>query len=197
MKQSYFHKKAFTMVEMLICMVCIAFLTIAVASFHNSVMNQTLGLKNEEDKALLEHSDVSRLRSASKIDTDLINSLNHSQSVSKTNDLMVGSTWTIDPVFTLYSGQFVVYESSDQTIATVDGSDGVVTGVSSGITYITATVCDVDAEGRILKTTQHKNIPIRVYDSTTQTIMTSFDIYYYFGEYYDGWFIAETEVVAP
>lgn len=197
MKQSCFRKKAFTMVEMLVCMVCIAFLTVAVASFHNSVMNQILSLKNEEDKALLEHSDVSRLRSASKIDAALIDSLNHSQSVSKTNDLMIGNTWTIDPGFILRSGQVVVYESSDQTIATVGGSDGIVEGVSSGITYITATVCDVDAEGRALKTTQHKNIPVRVYDLTTQTIMTSFDMYYYFGEYYDGWFIAETEVVAP
>ena len=191
MKNKKFSKKAFTLVEMLVCMVCIAFLTIAVASFHQTITNQTLMMKQEEEASLLEHSDISRLRTSKTIDTDLISTLNHPTHINKAIDINVGSPLAIEHGFDLLESQTVMFESADPTIAIVDETTGNATGLHSGITYITATIYSVADNGQVSKTLQSKRIPIRVYEDATSELMTSFDMYYYQGKYYNGWFISD------
>ena len=58
------------MVEMLICVVCIGLLTIAVTSFHTLLNNQMIKMQDREVAALLEYSDLSRLREKNVIDDD-------------------------------------------------------------------------------------------------------------------------------
>lgn len=191
MKKTKFSKKAFTLVEMLVCMVCIAFLTIAVASFHETITNQTLMMKQEEETSLLEHSDISRLRTSKTIDADLISTLNHPTYINKVVDINMGQPLAIEHGFDLLENQTVIFESADLTIIAVDETTGNVTGLRSGITYITATLCNIDNNGQTSKTLQSKRIPIRVYEDATSELMTSFDMYYYQGKYYNGWFISD------
>lgn len=191
MKNKKFSKKAFTLVEMLVCMVCIAFLTIAVASFHKTITNQTLMMKQEEESSLLEHSDVSRLRASKKIDTDLISTLNHPTNINKAIDINVGSVLTLEHGFVLSENQTVMFESADPTIVSINEISGEATGLRSGISYVTVTVYNVDDGGNSFKTFQSKRIPIRTYEDSTMDFMTSFDMYYYQGKYYNGWFISD------
>lgn len=191
MKKTKFSKKAFTLVEMLVCMVCIAFLTMAVASFHETITNQTLMMKQEEEASLLEHSDISRLRTSKTIDADLISTLNHTTYINKVVDINMGHPLAIEHGFDLLENQTVIFESADLTIIAVDETTGNVTGLRSGITYITATLCNIDDNGQVSKTLQSKRCPVRIYEDDTSELMTSFDMYYYQGKYYTGWFISD------
>ena len=180
-------KKAFTMVEMLICVVCIGLLTIAVTSFHTLLNNQMIKMQDREVAALLEYSDLSRLREKNVIDDDFLDTLNNPEMLRIAHDIKLGDTAVIEYDILLLAGQTVIYESYDASIVAVDQDSGTILPIAPGITYVIATLCEEDASGRTVKTSNSAHIPVRIYDDDTASLLLSSDVYYYSGVHHQGW----------
>lgn len=186
-QKNKFFKKGFTMTEMLISMVCLGIITIAIAAFHQSVSNQTIKLKESEDAIMSEHSDISKLRVIDNFDADVLADLNEPDRLRKSTDILIGSSIIVESDLDFDTNQVLVYESANDDIATVD-SAGNVTGVSSGITYITITRCSISEDGSVAKTTFFERIPIKVYSSENKLSMLAFDTFCYDGAHFFSWF---------
>jgi type II secretory pathway pseudopilin PulG len=172
-----FNKKAFTMVEMLVCVLCIGILTVALGSFVTSINNATLKLRYQEDELLKEYSDISRLESAT-ITPEFIETLNNPEFLSEATHLLVGNMHLIP--FDTQNLVSISFESNDESIVVVDES-GTCFPIGSGITFIKIKAVLAD----------NSNIE-SVYPIVVDDVETpSYTYYFYHGKKYTTWFIRE------
>ena len=172
-----FNKKAFTLMEMLISVVCIGLLTIALSAFTMSINNHTQKLRNQEEHLLNEFSDVSRLEHED-ITAEFIDTLNHPEFLHTAAHLVLGemhsSSIEADDVKTM------TFESADENIVTVDNM-GTCFPVKPGVTFIKINIVFTD------DTSTTTYYPVVVSPDEEY----SYVYYLYAGKEYFAWFMKE------
>lgn len=178
-------KKAFTLTEMLVCVLCLGILTAAITAFYVAVNSQALAINTQKQKMLYEYSDITTLTNKNSDVENEIANLYNSEYLIKAGQVAIGTPQIPQHGLTVGANQTVVFESNDATIAAYSESLGVV-GVAPGVTYLTATIYIQETDGSLTKTDVFRIIPVHVY-SPSDTLSGLIQYYYYNGMYLNAW----------
>ena len=190
-------KKAFTLTEMLICILCIGLLTVALTVFYSSVTGAATTIAKQKDVTLEEYSDVSLLSNSGKSIKLLMGnpssvSLHYPENLIEAARINKGDTHTINHGIKMQTWYELRFVSADPSIARVD-DDGNVLGVSEGVTYITVSLYVVNG-GAETETDVTRVFPVQVYSSSMQNQGRSVQYYFYNGRYVKSWIVEDGEV---
>ena len=185
MKQN---KKAFTMIEMLVCLVCLGFLCTGIGTFAAAINAHTAYIQARENDMLLEYQDVLDLKSNG---LDAQDRLNFSSNLYASNKYMDGASFSVSDKVTLSPDQKVKYSTSDTSIVYVE-ADGSCQAVSPGVAYISATILmKDDSDGEYHDTNKVIYIPVVIISNTYSDEFNDLDYYLYGGKYYTCWIYCE------
>jgi type II secretory pathway pseudopilin PulG len=182
------NKKAFTMIEMLVCLVCLGFLCVGIGTFAAAINAHTSYIQARENDMLLEYQDVLDLKSNG---LDAQDRLNFSSNLYASNFYSDGATFAVSDKITLEPNQKVVYTSSDTSVVSVDAA-GVCNAVSSGVAYVKANILTKDdSDGEYHDTNNVVYIPVVIINNTYSNEFNNLNYYFYGGKYYNCWIYCE------
>lgn len=190
-------KKAFTLTEMLVCILCIGLLTIALTIFYTSVTGSAQTIAKQKDITLREYSDISYLTNSNKSPTLLLSDpsslgLSYPEKFIEAARIKIGDAYTVEHGINMQSWYKLKYTSADPSIASVDNY-GMVRGVSEGITYITVTLYTVNGAVET-ETDVARVFPVQIYSSSAQAESRGIRYYFYNGDYVKAWVVEDGEV---
>lgn len=179
------NKKAFTMIELLVCLVCLGFLTIAIATFASSIKIQQAKMFEREAVMANEYQDILKIKSDG---LSIVDQLNYKFYLTKAEPKETGSEFSINEYLNINSIQKVELSSKDESILFID-DEGNCTALSEGVTYVEAKILSLSDNGKYYYEDYIQHIPIIVYEPSNIATINSLDYYYYNGLYFNGWFV--------
>jgi hypothetical protein len=183
-----FKKKAFTMVEMLVCLVCIGFLSIGIGSFASAIKGHTAYVSERESDLLHEYQDVLNLKSYGLI---FRSKTNHPEYIHEAHKYVVDDEFYISDHYAGEPNQKFEYESSDINVITVD-SNGTCNAVARGVAYIKIKILTLGNDGEYHDLGNADYVPFIVADNEFNQEFNSLKYYFYGGEYYVCWLYDKT-----
>ena len=111
------NKKAFTMIELLVCLVCLGFLTIAIATFASSIKTQQSKMFEREATMVNEYQDILDLKSKG---LNIVDQLNYKFYLTQALPQETGSEFSIIDMLNINSLQKVECVSMDENILFID-----------------------------------------------------------------------------
>jgi type II secretory pathway pseudopilin PulG len=181
------NKKAFTMIEMLVCLVCVGFLAIGIGTFAATINAHSIYISAREDQMLHEYQDVLNLKANG---SDAQDNLNFSSNLYASITQSEGATFNANDYLAVESNQLVKYSSSDESVLHVDENGNAQT-LLPGIVYIKANILTLGNDGEYHDTNNVKYIPIIVISNTYNNEFNTLNYYYYGGQYYSCWVYVE------
>ena len=178
------NKRAFTMVELLVTMVCLGLLTIGFAAYASAINNHAETLKQVESDMLSEYQDVLSWRSPDLVD---VNTLNFSEYLKIPSKHALGSQFLASDEIRLTSIQKAEYKSLDPTIVSVSET-GACDAVGVGITCIEIRIATMNESGDYVYDSDYTiRIPVVVYNIDDAGIFFEVAYMYYNGKYFNCW----------
>ena len=181
------NKKAFTMIEMLVCLVCVGFLAIGIGTFAATINAHSIYISAREDQMLCEYQDVLNLKANGMEAQDELN-FSSNLYASITHD--EGANFNINNYLTIESNQSVKYSSSNDSILRIDENGNVQTLIP-GVACIKANILTLGSDGEYHDTNNIKYIPVIVTNNTYINEFNTLNYYYYGGQYYSCWVYIE------
>ena len=182
-----FSKKAFTMIELLVCLVCLGFLTVGIAAFASAVETNAAYVKDREELMLGEYQDVLYLKTNGTADTT---SLNNQDFLKQSELKAIGDTFNIRDYVTVSANQMIECSTDNTSVLTVQ-SGGTITARSEGVAYVKVNILTMGTDGTYHDTKNVKYIPIIVNNSTNLDVLADLKYYFYGGRYYSCWIYGE------
>lgn len=182
-----FSKKAFTMIELLVCLVCLGFLTVGIAAFASAVETNAAYVKDREELMLNEYQDVLYLKSNGTSDTS---SLKNPDFLKQAEQFILGDTFNIRDYVTVSANQMIECTTDNTSVLTVQ-SGGTCTARSEGVAYVRVNILTMGSDGTYHDTKNVKYIPIIVKNTTNLDVLAELKYYFYGGRYYSCWVYGE------
>lgn len=182
--KSKFKKRAFTMVEMMVCLVCIGLLSIGIGSFASAVKHHTAYVAEREAEMLSEYQDILNLKAYGLSFRD---KTNHPEFIYEAEKKSVGETFSVHSSLTLAPDQIVTYTSADPLVVRVD-DNGNCKVLYEGVTYIEVRVLTLGSDGKYHDNNEFEYFPIVAIGDDFQEELDLLRYCLYGGKHYACWF---------
>ena len=181
------NKKAFTMVELLVCLVCLGFLAVGIGTFASAVKAHTAYIQARETEMVLEYQDVLDLK-ANGIDArDRLKNPDNLYSSYKYDE---GATFTVSDKIVLEANQKAEYYSDNSSIVSIN-SHGECRALAVGITVIKVKILTEQEDGIYHDNNNWQYVPVIVKNSEFASELQNLNYYYYGGKHYSCWVYCE------
>ena len=175
-------KKAFTMIEVLVCLVCIGILTACIGTFASAIKLNASLLDEREIVSSNEYQDVLNIKAHGATATGL----NYSDYLIKADKHKKAQSFSIADKFTIDTNDKVEIKSSNNNVVIVD-NHGNCRSVGPGLAYIEIQFSTKGNDGEYHDLGVRKYIPVFVYDEDYEDSINTFNYYFYGGKYYTCW----------
>jgi type II secretory pathway pseudopilin PulG len=177
------NKRAFTMVELLVCLVCMGFVCIGIGSIATAVKSYTTYIEDREATMIKEYQDVMNLKTHGIELRDKVNFPGNVRDVYQYNQ---GDEFFVSQAFAVKPNQEVTYEAENEQIISVN-SDGVGHALSDGITYVKVTILTKNENGNYEHGVEVYYYPVMVLSERFKVETSMIRYYLYGGEHYVCW----------
>lgn len=183
-KMKKLNKKAFTMIEMLVCLVCLSFVCVGIGSMASAVKQYATYIDDREAIMLGEYQDIMNLKVNG---LDFRDKTNYPENIHEAEKYSKGSVFSIKGKAVDYIGDYnVVYTSMDPLIVSVD-NDGNCRALYEGVTYIKIDVLERESDGVYRSNGKPVYVPIVVLSEKFKHETSYLKYYLYGGVYYVCW----------
>lgn len=176
-------KKAFTMVEMLVTLVCIGIMTACIGAFASAIKLNASILDERELISSHEYQDVLNLKANG---SPAIANLKYSEHLEVADKHTVGETFSLSSKIIPQPDQILKFSSSNDSIVTVS-HDGTCITTGNGLAYIEVAILTLGDDNQYHDLGHRKFFPIFVYDPTYEVAINNVNYYFYGGNYYQCW----------
>ena len=179
-------KKAFTMIELLICLICLGLLSLGIATFATALKGN-VALIDERDQIMSEeYQDVLKL----KLDGEsVVDDLYYPDNLIKAERLPVNNSFNIDSYYVASPSEKIEISSSDLNVLIINGNSFQTKG--PGAAYVQIKIYEKKSDGAYHDVDRIQYIPVITYSPTEAPLITELDYYFYSGQYYYCWINAE------
>ena len=178
------NKKAFTMIELLVCLVCLGFICVGIGSMASAVKQYATYIDDREAVMLGEYQDVMNLKVNG---LEFRDKTNYPENVHEATKYAKGSVFSVRDRAVDYAGNYqLVYESMDPLVVTVD-QNGNCRALYEGVTYIKIDVLTLESDGVYRSDGKPVYVPIVVLSEKFNDEMNFLKYYLYGGKYYVCW----------
>lgn len=181
------NKKAFTMVELLVCLVCLGFLAVGIGTFASAVKAHTAYIQARETEMVLEYQDVLDLKSNGIEARDRLKNPDNFYSSYKYNE---GDTFTVTDKIVLNADQKAQYYTDDTTIISVS-ANGECRALATGVAVVKVKILTKQEDGQYHENNNWQYVPIIVKNTEFSSELNNLDYYYYGGKHYSCWVYCE------
>ena len=175
--------KAFTMIELLICLVCVGFVCVGIGSMATTIKSYSTYISDREAAMLREYQDIMNLKSQG---IEYRSQLNNSHYLRDPNMYNIGATFSMELYYPLDHNQQAIYEAADPNILSV-AENGTCVARHEGVTYVKVEILTQDSEGVYRSNNETFYIPFIILSEEFQREMSSLKYYFYGGKYYVCW----------
>lgn len=178
------NKKAFTMIELLICLVCLGFICVGIGSMASAVKQYAAYIDERESVMLGEYQDIMNLKVEGIAFRD---KTNYPENVHEASKYSKGSVFSVrDRAVDAGGDCQLVFESMDPLIVSVD-QNGTCRALYEGVTYIKIDVLVKESDGVYRSDGKPVYVPLIVLSEKFNDEMNYLKYYLYGGKYYVCW----------
>ena len=179
-------KKAFTMIELLICLICLGLLSLGIATFATALKGN-VALIDERDQIMSEeYQDVLKLKLNGE---SVVDDLYYPDNLIKAERLPIDSSFNIDLYYVASQSEKIEISSSDPNVLVINGNSFQTKG--PGTAYVQIKIYEKKSDGAYHDVDRIQYIPVITYSTTEAPLITELDYYFYSGRYYYCWINAE------
>ena len=179
-------KQAFTMIELLICLICLGLLSIGIATFATAIKGNISILDERDQRMSEEYQDVLKL----KLDgEDIVDELYYPDSLIKAERLPVNNSFNIELYYTPTASERIECTSSNTDVLVVNNSS--FQTKQPGVAYVQIKIYELKSDGEYHDVDRIKYIPVITYSTSEAPFITGVDYYFYGGQYYHCWINVE------
>ena len=179
-------KKAFTMIELLVCLICLGLLSIGIATFAAAIKGN-IGLIDDQDQQISEeYQDVLKLKLEGP---NIVDELVHSNNLVRAERLPTDNSFNMDLYYVPSESEKVEYHSSNTNVLAINGSS--MQTKNPGIAYIEIRIFELKSDGAYHDVDRIQYVPVITYSPSEASLITELNYYFYGGEYYHCWINVE------